>query len=210
VKKLFKNHSGFTLIELLVVIAIIGVLAAVVLLAINPAKMLRQGRDSNRQSDLTTLRKAIDLYMASTTGGVNPTYVPGCNAVGCNLYQFSAMNATSATCGATARQICGQNATADVARTNAILSGWLAPCTGTCPASQPTTPNLTDHVAKIPVDPVNTGATWNEANSRHYLYMTQSGVKYSLSAKLEEPKSGATGNARCFQSGTWAPTTYCW
>ena len=130
-KKLFKNHSGFTLIELLVVIAIIGVLAAVVLLAINPAKMLRQGRDSNRQSDLTTLRKAIDLYMASTS---NPTYVPGCSAAGCNLHQFSSMNATAATC-AGGRQICGQNATADVARTNAILSSWLAPCSGTCPAS---------------------------------------------------------------------------
>lgn len=59
------NAKGFTLIELLVVIAIIGVLAAVVLLAINPAEMLRRSRDTQRLSDMVTLRKAIDAVIAS-------------------------------------------------------------------------------------------------------------------------------------------------
>lgn len=63
-------NKGFTLIELLVVIAIIGVLAAVVLLAINPAELLRRSRDSTRLSDMSTLRKAIDAVIAQSPTAV--------------------------------------------------------------------------------------------------------------------------------------------
>ena len=59
--------KGFTLIELLVVIAILAVLAAVVVLVLNPAELLRQGRDSARISDLSSLNSAISLYMADVT-----------------------------------------------------------------------------------------------------------------------------------------------
>ena len=62
------NHpKGFTLIELLVVIAIIAVLAVVVILSLNPAELLRQARDSNRISDMSTLKSAISLYLADVT-----------------------------------------------------------------------------------------------------------------------------------------------
>lgn len=60
--------QGFTLIELLVVIGIIGILAALVLLAINPAETQRKGRDATRFSDMTTMRKAIDLTIADSGG----------------------------------------------------------------------------------------------------------------------------------------------
>jgi len=60
-----RTNKGFTLIELLVVIAIIGVLAAVVLLAINPAELLRKSRDSTRLQDLATLRKGMDAAVAN-------------------------------------------------------------------------------------------------------------------------------------------------
>lgn len=53
--------EGFTLIELLVVIGIIAILAALILLAINPAEMQRKGRDATRLNDMVTLRKALDL-----------------------------------------------------------------------------------------------------------------------------------------------------
>src|SRR5690348_2992329 len=59
-----KNRKGFTLIELLVVIAIIAVLAVVVILSLNPAELLRQARDSNRVSDMATLKSAIALFQA--------------------------------------------------------------------------------------------------------------------------------------------------
>jgi len=44
------RNKGFTLIELIVVIAIIGVLAGVLLIAINPAALLAKGRDAKRIS----------------------------------------------------------------------------------------------------------------------------------------------------------------
>lgn len=59
-----KQNKGFTLIELLVVIAILGILATMVVLAINPAETQRKGRDATRLSDLATVRKAIDLSIA--------------------------------------------------------------------------------------------------------------------------------------------------
>lgn len=57
-------NKGFTLIELLVVIAILGILATLVVLAINPAEIQKKGRDATRLSDLATIRKAIDLSIA--------------------------------------------------------------------------------------------------------------------------------------------------
>lgn len=63
--------KGFTLVELLVVIAIIGVLAAVVTVAINPGEMLKKGRDSNRFNDMDAVRKAIDISIADG-GELNP------------------------------------------------------------------------------------------------------------------------------------------
>jgi len=66
---------SFTLVELLVVIAIIAILAAVVMIAINPLEMMRKGRDATRLQDMENVRKAIDMTVAqgtSFTGGAGP------------------------------------------------------------------------------------------------------------------------------------------
>ena len=60
-------RKGFTLVELLVVIAVIGVLAAVVLVAINPAKKLGQARDAQTKSGEQQISTALSTYYTQMT-----------------------------------------------------------------------------------------------------------------------------------------------
>ncbi len=69
--------KGFTLVELLVVVAIIGILAAVVILAINPVEMQKKARDTARLSDLANVRKAIDLSVAESSNAAVLTTTTG-------------------------------------------------------------------------------------------------------------------------------------
>lgn len=64
-----RNGAGFTLIELLIVIAILGILAAGILVAIDPVEQLARSRDSVRISAIRQLSKAMSGYRIS-----NPNY----------------------------------------------------------------------------------------------------------------------------------------
>jgi len=68
--KLFKK--GFTLIELLVVIAILGVLAAAVLIAINPATKIQNAKDTTVKSDMGQLVNTLQAYFSGAGNQLYP------------------------------------------------------------------------------------------------------------------------------------------
>ena len=77
--KIFGNipnkQKGFTVLELLVVIAIIGILASVIMVAVNSAR--KRGRDARRIRDIQEIHNAIELYI--TQNAVAPDFgIPTC------------------------------------------------------------------------------------------------------------------------------------
>jgi len=72
------SHSfkrGFTLIELLLVIGIIAILAAIVIVAINPTKQLGDARNAQRRSDVNTVLNAVYQYAIDHNGSL-PSGIP--------------------------------------------------------------------------------------------------------------------------------------
>lgn len=66
-----ESTKGFTLVELLIVIAVIGILATVLIVALNPAKQLQKGRDIQRKTGLKAVQNALEAYYAD-----NGSYPP--------------------------------------------------------------------------------------------------------------------------------------
>ena len=54
------NLKGFTLVELLVVISIISILASIVIVGTNGARI--RARDTRRLADVKSIQNALDLY----------------------------------------------------------------------------------------------------------------------------------------------------
>lgn len=68
-----RNRSGFTLVELLVVIVIIGMLAALLLPAVNSARQrARQTQCQNNQKELATAMQQYEVGKDCLPGFVNP------------------------------------------------------------------------------------------------------------------------------------------
>lgn len=69
-----QKEKGFTLIEILIVIGIIAILAAVVIIAINPARQFAQARNAQRSSNVNTILNAINQYGVENAGAL-PTSI---------------------------------------------------------------------------------------------------------------------------------------
>ena len=171
-----KTRKGFTLIELLVVIAIIAVLSVVVILTLNPAELLRQARDSNRISDLATMKSAISLFEADvTTSSQVAIGVYG------TLYTASAQatTTTSTYVGAAAGNwgfLALSVATLNKSSSRAIDgTGWIPVNFAAISSGSP--------IGNEPVDPAND-------NVDYYVYSPSSTV-FKFGAKVESSKYGS-------------------
>jgi len=62
------KKAGFTLIEILLVMGIIAILAAVVIVAINPARQFAQARNSQRTSNVFAILNAVSQNISDNQG----------------------------------------------------------------------------------------------------------------------------------------------
>ena len=76
-----KREAGFTLIEIIIVVAIIAILASAVIIAINPAKNLRQARNATRWTQMNAVANGVYSYVIDKKGTFPPClYVDGATA----------------------------------------------------------------------------------------------------------------------------------
>ncbi len=108
--------KGFTLIELLIVMAILGVLAVVVLVAINPAEQLARTRDTGRVSAITQIGHAVQAYYTSH----NAVYPPAATW-DTALTGAGELSNLPAQINSTAGTYCSTN----------VVNGWCYATTGT-------------------------------------------------------------------------------
>jgi len=161
-----KTNKGFTLIELLVVLAIVAILSVVVILTLNPAELLKQARDSNRVSDLSTLKSAISLYLADYS-----TPFVGTSTL-CYI-SLSTQSATTTKCGVfTIAAVTNTTTTAANLR-KVDGTGWIPVNFAAISSGAP--------IGNLPVDPVNTA-------SLYYAYGATSTLTFEIDAFMESTK----------------------
>lgn len=67
-----RTQRGFTLIELLIVVAILGILGAILFVAIGTSPQV-SARDARRIADVNQLQLALELYKNADSQGAYPT-----------------------------------------------------------------------------------------------------------------------------------------
>lgn len=166
-----KNRNSFTLIELLVVLALVAILSVVVILTLNPAELIKQARDSNRLSDLSTINTALNLFSADVTSGFMGTST---------VVYVSIPDNASSTCGSLGLPALPAGYTYNCATTANLRktdgTGWIPVNFQRISSNSP--------ISQLPIDPQNTTST------KYYTYVT--GGSWKVIATPESVKYAAT------------------
>ncbi|MDD3491782.1 MAG: type II secretion system protein [Candidatus Pacebacteria bacterium] len=151
------TKKGFTLLELLIVIGILAILSTTIVLVINPAELLAKARDSQRISDLNTLKTAISFYMVEDSvayiGDYGQTYSHKAN-VNCANTMVNQASTSPAING----------------------SGWVPINFQDMPGGSP--------ISALPIDPNSTD--YNAPDGRYYVYLVnQEETGFKLVSRME-------------------------
>jgi len=200
--------KGFTLLELLIVIAILSILAMALILVLNPAETMKKSRDTQRMTDLSTLKTALGLY----TTNVNPVDLDG-SGTGClgsvsgtpvtNAKIFYSVTSAIGACAAEPTPGLGAIGTFDTTDwceesatpADASGTGWIPVNFSGIPGGSP--------ISNLPLDPTNTVGTATQPASTDFVYRyacqaigdaTHPSTVFEVDAVLESDAFTSTDN----------------
>lgn len=178
------NKKGFTLLELLIVITIIAVLSTIAILVLNPVETLKKSRDSQRFSDLATIKTALGLYSTDQTSpDLDAGVASGCLAAAntsAKIFYSSPGTEAGTACAAvltnggdvtTGSTFASLDTCYNVASPNASIdgTGWLPANLSLITGGSP--------LSNFPLDPVNTAMTATPTTATFtYRYACQQGT----------------------------------
>lgn len=204
-----KRDAGFTLLELLIVISIIAILSVALVVILDPAEALRKARDSQRISDMSSMKTALGLYLTSTTtpylGSVSANTAceanPGASVVPISPTKiFYSLGGSSITAtnldGASSYAAGNQVAVANVPLTDG--TGWIPVNFDTLTGGSP--------ISNLPIDPINTlasgeGAAVTNASLMYRYACSQTPLAFEIDAALESTAYTSSDDKRAKDGG---------
>ncbi|MBI5742854.1 MAG: prepilin-type N-terminal cleavage/methylation domain-containing protein [Candidatus Niyogibacteria bacterium] len=200
--------KGFTLLELLIVISIIAILSLILIFALNPAEILRKARDTQRVSDLNTIKTALAVYITSTSTpliggrvsnmvckqgiGAGTWYTTG-PAAGNIFYSYPGASTIT---GANEGTALTASTTSSANLNNIDGTGWIPVNFETLTAGSP--------ISNLPIDPTNSIANLAAPVNTDLVYRyacNASSTTFEIDAQLESNEYTVQNDLRAKDGG---------